>query len=324
MSDADLELVLGLVTRLSVEHRERLRAVLAAGDGAAAIVPLLEARLGENPVCVHCGSDAVRRWGKSHGLRRWRCLSCARSFNALTGTPLARLRKKAVWLTFASTLAEGVTVEAAAERCGVHATTSFRWRHRFLRAETADQERPSGIVEADETFFRLSFKGSRRWRGETAPPGRGAKSRGARAPTPGLSIEQVPVVVARDRAGATRAVVLPDRSADALNAAIGAALPEDGILCSDAEPAMAKVAALHGIRHEPVNLAKGERVRDKTWHIQNANAHHSRLKTWVRGFNGVATRYLPNYLAWHHTLERNSTETDPRNWIRIALNSYRE
>ena len=112
--------------------------------------------------------------------------------------------------------------------------------------------------------------------------------------------------------------------ADALDAAIGAALPADGILCSDAEAAMANVAARHGVRHEPVNLTKGERVRDKTWHIQNANAHHSRLKTWVRSFNGVATRYLPNYLAWHHALERNSTPADPRTWIDIALNSQRE
>ena len=140
-------------------------------------------------------------------------------------------------------MAEGLTVAAAAERCGVHPTTSFRWRHRFLRAETADRERLSGIVEADETFFRLSFKGSRRWRGDTAPPGRGAKSRGAKAALPGSSIEQVPFVVARGRAGATRAVVLPDRSADALDAAIGATLPVDGVLCSDAEPAMANVVA---------------------------------------------------------------------------------
>jgi transposase-like protein len=321
MGEADLELVLGLVARLSVEQRERLRAALAAGDGEAAIVPILEARLGAAPVCVHCGSEALQRWGKSHGLRRWRCRACARSFNALTGTPLARLRKKAVWLVFAKTLAEGLTVAAAAERCGVHATTSFRWRHRFLRAKVADQEGLCGIVEADETYFRLSFKGSRRWLQADAPAGRGAKRRGTKAPTRGLSVEQVPVVVARDRAGATRAVVLPDRSAEALDAAIGAALPTDGILCSDAEPAMAKVAALRGVRHEPVNLAKGERVRDKTWHIQNANAHHSRLKRWVRSFNGVATRYLPNYLAWHHSLERNSKMADPKLWIQTALNS---
>ena len=161
MGGADLELVLGLLARLTAEQRERLRAALDIGEGEAAVVDILEARLGTEPTCLHCGGVEVQRWGKSHGLRRWRCRACARSFNALTGTPLARLRKKAVWLVFAQTLAEGLTVVAAAERCGVHPSTSFRWRHRFLRAEVADREPLNGIVEADETFFRLSFKGSR-------------------------------------------------------------------------------------------------------------------------------------------------------------------
>ena len=53
MSEVDLELVLGLVARLSAEQRERLRAVLAAGDGEAAIVPVLEARSGTSrPACI--------------------------------------------------------------------------------------------------------------------------------------------------------------------------------------------------------------------------------------------------------------------------------
>jgi hypothetical protein len=28
------------------------------------------------------------------------------------------------------------------------------------------------------------------------------------------------------------------------------------------------------------------------------NAYHSRLKRWIRPFNGVSTKYLPNYLVW--------------------------
>ena len=32
-------------------------------------------------------------------------------------------------------------------------TTSFRWRHRFLKAPEAAREALAGVVEADETFF---------------------------------------------------------------------------------------------------------------------------------------------------------------------------
>lgn len=98
--------------------------------------------------------------------------------------------------------------------------------------------------------------------------------------------------------------MLENRGADAIEEAIGAVLLKDDILCSDAWDAFGVVARKHDIRHEPINVSAGERVRENIWHIQNANAHHSRLKGWVRGFKGVATHYLPNYLASHHGAER--------------------
>jgi len=33
------------------------------------------------------------------------------------------------------------------------------------------------------------------------------------------------------------------------------------------------------------------------YHLNNVNAYHSRLKRWLRPFNGVSTKHLPNYLA---------------------------
>src|SRR5215213_1757044 len=49
-----------------------------------------------------------------------------------------------------------------AKRCGVAASTAFRWRHRFLQAPALDKPtKLTGIVEADETFILESFKGKR-------------------------------------------------------------------------------------------------------------------------------------------------------------------
>jgi transposase-like protein len=47
-------------------------------------------------------SKAVRaiRHGHAHGLQRYRCRTCARTFNAFSGTPLARLRHKSRWLDY--------------------------------------------------------------------------------------------------------------------------------------------------------------------------------------------------------------------------------
>src|ERR1043165_8491377 len=45
--------------------------------------------------CPHWGGRRSQRWGQSHGLPRYRCNGCRRSFNGLTRTPLAPPRKKA-------------------------------------------------------------------------------------------------------------------------------------------------------------------------------------------------------------------------------------
>lgn len=321
MHKRDFDLLLDLIAHLGVEERERLKAVLENGGDEAAVIELLEVRLGSAPVCPHCARAGASPWGCSHGLRRYRCGGCSRTFNALTGTPLARLRKKGRWLRFAGCLSRSSTVREAASHCGIARATSFRWRHRFLKAGVADQEDLGGIVEADETFFRRSFKGSWCWRDGSEPPPRKPKKRGTAASKRGLSDEQVPVLISRDRAGSTRAQILNDRSAQAIDAAIGEALPADGVLCSDTWRAFGVVAEQRGLRHEPINFHQGEKVRDKTWHIQNANARHSRLKGWIGRFNGVATKYLANYLAWHHVLDQKPYHRDDREWLRLAINS---
>ena len=112
--------------------------------------------------CPHCAGREVVGWGRSHGLLRFRCKSCGRTFNALTKTPMAHLRKKERWLDHARAMIEGKSLAKTAALCGVHPTTAFRWRHRFLRAPASDKPRSlRGIVEADETFILASFKG--RW-----------------------------------------------------------------------------------------------------------------------------------------------------------------
>ena len=51
----------------------------------------------------------------------------------------------------------------------------------------------------------------------------------------------------------------------------------------------------------------------------NVNAYHSRLKQWLRRFNGVATKNLPHYLGWRRILET-VDDTDPHaQWLGRAM-----
>src|SRR3954468_1129247 len=156
MREADFAALLHLVGRLSLEQRTALGRALAAASGESEAIRLLEEAFLAAPRCPRCAATALRRWGHASGLRRYRCTACHKTLHALTGTSLARLRKKECWLAHGEALAAGMTLAQAAARCGVHMTTSFRWRHRFLQAPAATQEALGGVGEADEAVFRRS------------------------------------------------------------------------------------------------------------------------------------------------------------------------
>lgn len=53
-------------------------------------------RFAADPACGHCQSKTFGSWGRASGLRRYSCKAagCGRTFNALTGTPLAQLHRR--------------------------------------------------------------------------------------------------------------------------------------------------------------------------------------------------------------------------------------
>ena len=62
-----------------------------------------------------------------------------------------------------------------------------------------------------------------------------------------------------------------------------------------------------------------EAEHQQIFHIQNVNSYHSRVKTWLRRFNGVATKYLSNYLGWYRWLDKNTNEPTPQAWFLTAV-----
>ncbi len=295
---------LAQVDDLTDAQRLELEAVLAGRSPRAAVAAVIEADLDAHRGCPHCGHEKVVCSGKADGLQRFRCKGCGKSFNALTGTPLARLRKKECWLDFGQSLSEGETVIASAERCGVAVSTAFRWRHRFLTSPEASPTL-TGIVEADEAFVLLSYKGSRAWeqakkgQPDVEVPDRKARKRGGKATKRGLSHEQVPIVVAAARGGGVISAVLEVDTGDAIKAVLEPVLSKDALLVTDGGKALARCATKMNVSHEILNQSAGERVRGE-FHIQTVNSLHERVKTFLRPRRGVATKYLGNYLRWFH------------------------
>ena len=264
--------------------------------------------------CPHCGSQKLQGWGRVSGLPRYRCVDCRRSFNALTGTPLARLRKKEQWAAQAQALITGESLVKVAKRCDVAVTTAFRWRHRFLSAPALDKpSQLTGIVEVDETYILESFKGKR------ASLPRPAHKRGGMAKTRGLSAEQIPVLVARDRLGQTTDAVLAKRDRASVTAALGGVVTPDNQLCCDGGKAIVSFARKAKIPCCILPKPGGPRPEAPNLHINNVNGYHGRLKEWLRPFHGVATKYLDHYLGWRRIVEALGDDPRRQDWLRAAL-----
>ena len=301
-----------LVDGLSAAQVEKLKNALDGRGDHDEVCRLMDEHFEKDKKCPHCGEKHIHGWGDESGLRRWKCMDCNRTFNALTGTPLAGLRQKEKWLGYMRSLIEGVSVRKAADKADISINTSFRWRHRMLEGhKNVKGQDLNGVGEVDETFFRESFKGSR-----NMP--RLPKKRGEKAKKRGLSKEQIPVLIARDRSGSHIDAVLPDRSKKSVKNVLAGKFAKDILLCTESDPAIIAFAKDEGIKCETIVARKGQHARGHI-HVQNVNGYISRLKKWMKRFNGVATRYLPSYIGWRRMVDmRGDTMTPERYLISAA------
>lgn len=317
MRERDLKRVMVLMGQLTFNQRARLRDVLYRQSAVAEVTQAIESQSSESPFCPHCRSERVVRNGQADGLQRYKCRDCSRTFNALSGTPMARLRHKDKWLAQAQVLSEGLSVKAAAQQLQVARSTAFRWRHRFLaQAQSVKAKVLLGIAEADETFILRSHKGQ-----HDLP--RKGRRRGGKSSTRGTSDDHVPVLVARDRSGACTDFLLGRADKAQLTTALMPVLSTEVVLCTDGSSAMAAAARQMGVEHHALNMTSGHRTQGP-WHIQNVNAYHGRLKAWMQRFHGVATKYLTSYLGWFRALDRfGSAASQPLAWLTLALRTER-
>lgn len=313
MRQQQMTRLMSSLPKLTDHQRQQLAAALNRLSDRNQAREVIEAHAREHRQCPHCHSTAVVKNGSANGLQRFKCRQCARSFNALTGTPLARLHWRDKWIAHAAALSESLSLNQVARRLGVAQSTAFRWRHRFLACPKSMQAHLlQGIAEADESYFLISCKGQRGLL-------RKARRRGGKALAGGKSWQCTSVLMARDRAGATANVILASNKAANVQAALAPMLPCDTVLCTDGSVTLGSAARALGVQHHAVNLSRGIRVNGP-WHVQNVNAYVSRLRLWMRRFKGVATKYLDDYLGWYRMLDRFPAEgPQPATLLGLAI-----
>jgi len=309
-----LRILLSSINLLTHSERVELRSALDSMEDYKKVSDTIEQIQDNARHCPHCGSTHAHKHGTVSGLQRYKCVICKRTFNALTKTPIAHLRKKSKWLSYLACMLNSDTIRKSADKVSVNKKTAFLWRHRFTEWMAHNQPKElNGIVEVDETYYRESFKGSRKLL-------RKAHKRGGDAAKRGLSHQQICVVVACDRSkqdiegisgkGAVKETWLNENMNDRI--------AHDSVVVTDGHYAYNHFTDKAHIEHITVRNRRGERVKG-CYHIQHVNSYHGRLREWIiGGFHGVATKYLAHYLWWRHQLERQEN-VSPTDLLALAI-----
>jgi len=98
---------------LNQPKRRQVLDALHPAAGLDQVVALIGAVRAPGRCCPRCGDKHCYRHGFGNDLQRYRCCACGRTFNDLTGTPLARLRLKGKWLAYSQVLLGSLPVRKA-------------------------------------------------------------------------------------------------------------------------------------------------------------------------------------------------------------------
>jgi ISXO2-like transposase domain len=155
--------------------------------------------------------------------------------------------------------------------------------------------------------------------GKRAALPRPARKRSGKASKRGLSAEQIPVLVARDRTGQTTDAVLAKLDRASVSAVLAGVVTPENQLCFDGGRAIVSFARKAKIPCCILPKPGGPRPEAPNLHINNVNGYHSRLKEWLRPFHGVATEYLDHYLSWRRTIEAFGSDPKRQDWLCSAI-----
>ena len=197
MKPAEISRLLQEIQKVPVEDISKVKEAVARREGDVESLLMLQERTESVKCCPHCGCVEIVKNGTKNGKQRFWCKGgCGATFNALTGTPLARLRMPEKHIENARCMVEHLSIPKAAERLGVCRETAFRWRHRFL--EAIRDEQPEARLPRRERYrparrgWRRVLRRVRQFNAEVAGERRALPDRAADAQIAAHQLRELP------------------------------------------------------------------------------------------------------------------------------------
>lgn len=254
--------------------------------------------------CPKCKSENLIRFGRTAaGTQRYRCTSCGRTTvpHDTGGILFYTKLPRETWMRYAECFVDGLSCDRVAERLGVCHKTAWFMRTRLC--EAAFNEIPSFQIKGntemqiDEMYIAESFKGKAFKKLKWKP--RKAKKRGSGHGPAGTSNNKICIVTGVNDTG-DMFYDIPCRGrpgCDDLTRAMESKVSEGAIVNTD---------MLRGYGPVLSNLkASVHRMFEADTHegLNRVNGLHSRIRGFLRRFNGVSTKWLHIYLCWFKWLD---------------------
>ena len=283
-----------LLKNLTENEKEQLAMLLAQSKNNKTNDDLL-LKLPNNHHCPFCKSNKVRKNGKQQMF----CRECKKYYSLKTNTIFFKTKKSlTLWKQYIDLMIEGRSLRYIAEKLDINLTTAFYWRHKILdilKQNNNNNDKPNGIIEADETYFEFSEKGSRKL--NRKPHKRGHNKNDMLSVNKpkhkrGLSNDKVCVICAIDRNN--KIFNTPNGFGKVSKKKIGILqdnLQQNSILITDGDRSY---NALNGFKLKQYKFGYST---DKLYNMAHINQYHSNLKGLIiHKFKGVATKFLDNYV----------------------------
>ncbi len=268
--------------------------------------------------CPHCSSKDFLYYSyqetNAERKQRYKCRNCNKVFSLFQNTIISGCNfSLAQWIRFIDCLYNGFSLKKTAQICeiSIQAAANNRIKLFYALKLLNDTVKLSGDIVIDETYIHLSHKGNRsKTEYELIRP---AHKRGRQTNKKGLSKDFVCVVCAMDDNGNSVAQIagLGQPKAERIKFALDEHIDikKTNTLYSDKSKAIKKYAEINSFKIHQASFSKKYSDRKpKQWsknYIQQINSFHSRMKKFIRGFNGVSSELLFGYMYLFTWKERN-------------------
>lgn len=248
-------------------------------------------------ICPKCESDKfIVKNGHKNNTQRFKCKSCNIFFSITTNTIIQHTNLTFdQFITIMDSLINIKSIYKTSLEANISPREIYNVRIKILEILGLIMNNLilKEVVEADEKYLRISFKGTRK---NKMP--RKSRRNGFEDRTSGISDEQICIVFAIDSNDTMIAKVVGNgpASTDMIKKALNNKIEGNAILVTDSKSSSIKFSNDNSLILKQV--PHGKHTVEEIYNLANVNSLMSEFDLFIKSFRGLSTRHLQEYINW--------------------------